>query len=165
MLVEVMTAGVRGSTGAGDGAEETDGTPFDDRSLTKQEPLRLSEGWAGFDDETLYLDRDGERVRVAFENVTEVTFRDYDYFLVVLSVVLVGFGVWFVHRTPASLLFSLVGLASLARLFRRRNEVTVRVAGRPKPIRFHPEDPGTFYDRLGREMEAEVVSDRTRLLG
>lgn len=133
--------------------------------LHRQAPLRVGDGWAGFDDEALYVERDGERVRVDFENVTEFSYRDTDYFVVVLSVVLVGFGVWFVRETPASLLFSLAGIASLYRLYRRRGELVVRVADRPKPLSFHPEDGGGFYDDLAEAMDGEVVSSRESLFG
>lgn len=133
--------------------------------LTRQAPLRLDDGWAGFDDEALYLERDDERTRVAFEHVSELSYRDTDYFVVVLSVVLVGFGLWFVPRTPASLLFSAVGVASLVRLSRRRGELVVRASGRAKPLAFHPEDAGAFYDALGEAMDGEVVSDRQALFG
>lgn len=137
----------------------------DTLDLRRQVPLRVAEGWAGFDDTALYVDRDGERVRVAFENVTELAYRDTDYFVAVLSLVLVGFGVWFLRESPFSLLFSLAGLASLYRLYRHRGEVVVRVTDRPKPLTFHPEDGGAFYDALAEEVSGEVISERGSLLG
>lgn len=133
--------------------------------LTRQAPLRVDDGWAGFDDEALYVDRGGERIRVAFADVSELTYQDTDYFVVILSLVLVGFGLWFVGQTPASLLFSLVGVASLARLYRRRGKLVVRATGRAKPLAFHPADAGAFYDAVGEAMDGEVVSDRQALFG
>ncbi|WP_157722475.1 hypothetical protein [Halolamina sp.] len=130
-----------------------------------QVALRVADGWASFDKEALFVERDGERVRVAFDNVTELSYRDTDYFLVVLSVVLVGFGLWFVPESPFSLLFSVAGLASLYRLYRHRGEVVVRVTDRPKPLTFHPTDGGAFYDALGAEMDGELLSDRTTFFG
>ena len=137
----------------------------DSLDLRRQAPLRVADGWAGFDGEALYVDRDGERVRVAFEHVTELSYRDTDYFVVMLSLVLVGFGVWFLSESPFSILFSLFGLASLYRLYRHRGEVVVRVADRPKPLTFHPEAGGGFYDALTAEVAGEVISERGSLLG
>lgn len=133
--------------------------------LIRQVPLRLANGWAGFDDEALYIEREGERTRVAFENVAELAYRDVDYFVVVLSVVLVGFGLWFVQRNPASLLFTLVGVVSLVRLYRHRGELVVRTNDRVKPLTFHPADAPAFYDALGEAMGGEVVSDRQPMFG
>ena len=133
--------------------------------LRRQAPLRVADGWAGFDDEALYVERDGERIRVGFEQVTELSYRDTDYFVAVLSVVLVGFGLWFVRESPASLLFSLVGLASLFRLYRRRGTVVVRVADRPKPLAFHPTDGGAFYDALAEAIDGVELSGRQSLFG
>ena len=143
------------------GTADTD-APLD---LRRQVPLRVADGWAGFDDEALYVEREGERVRVAFDHVTELSYRDTDYFVAVLSVVLVGFGVWFLRESPFSLLFSLAGVASLYRLYRHRGEVVVRVADRPKPLSFHPEGGGEFYDALAAELAGEVLSERGSLLG
>lgn len=144
------------------------GTEFSDDvnlELVRQVPLRLSNGWAGFDEEALYLEREGERTRVAYEHVSEIAYRDLDYFVVVLSAALVGFGIWFVRETPASLLFSLVGLGSLVRLYRHRGELVVRASGRPKPLTFHPADAPAFYDALGETMGGDVVSDRESMFG
>jgi len=133
--------------------------------LTRQVPLRLADGWAGFDDDALYIERDAERTRVGFDDVSELAYRDADYFVVVLSLVLVGFGLWFLPRNPASLLFSLVGVGSLVRLYRHRGQLVVRSPGRAKPLTFHPADAPAFYDDLGEAMGGEVVSDRQSLLG
>lgn len=145
----------------------TSGTAETDEALDlrRQVPLRIADGWTGFDGEALYVERDGERVRVAFANVTELSYRDTDYFIAVLSLVLVGFGVWFLRESPFSLLFSVVGVASLYRLYRHRGEVVVRVADRPKPLTFHPEAGGGFYDALAEAVGGEVISERGSLLG
>lgn len=133
--------------------------------LVRQVPLRLANGWAGFDDDALYVEREGERTRVAFDDLSELAYRDVDYFVVVLSIVLVGFGLWFVQRNPAALLFTLVGAASLVRLYRHRGELVIRVTGRAKPLTFHPADAPAFYDALGETMGGEIVSDRQPLIG
>lgn len=155
------------SATASDGVPGTDEelTGPENFELTRQNDLRLETGWVGFDDEALYLERDGTRTRVAFGDVTELSYQDMDYFILVLSLVLVGFGLWFVGRTPASLLFSVVGVASFARLYRRRGTLVVRASGRAKPLAFHPADAGEFYDALGEALNGEVVSDRRALFG
>jgi hypothetical protein len=144
---------------------DTDGADEFAGNLTRRTSLRLSDGWVGFDDEALYLDRDDERTKLSFENISELSFRDTDYFIVVLSLVLVGFGLWFLSKSPLSILFTVVGLASLYRLYTHRNELIVRASGRAKPLTFHPEDPDAFYEALGEAMGGEVVSDRGSLFG
>lgn len=150
----------------------TEGAPTEDDADAGASPdlrwrtsLRLTDGWVGFDDDALYLRRGDELARVAFENVVDVAYEDYDYFLLVLSLVLVGFGLWFVSDDPASLLFSLAGLGSLWRLYRRRGAVTVRVRNRARQLTFYPVDGTAFYDALGEAMDAEVVSDRLTFRG
>lgn len=133
--------------------------------LERQTALRVADGWAGFTADALFVERGGERIRVDFDNITQLSYRDTDYFIVVLSVVLVGFGLWFVPESPFSLLFSVAGLASLYRLYRHRGEVVVRVTDRPKPLTFHPEDGGAFYDALGEEMDGELLSNRSTFFG
>ncbi len=148
-----------------DAAADAAGLDPPDLELTRQAPLRLSVGWAGFSDDALYVEENGERTKVDFENVTEIAFRDTDYFILVLSVTLVSFGLWFLQQTPVAVLFSLVGVGSLYNLYRQRNELVVRVSGRPKPLTVHPENAGAFYDALGETMGGEEVSSRETLFG
>lgn len=136
-----------------------------DTDLTRREQLRLKTGWVGFDEQALYIEEDGERTKVKFENVSEIAFRDTDWFMVVISLTLIGFGLWFVRQSPASLLFSLAGIGSLYILYRQRNELVVRASGRAKPLTVHPEEPGAFYDALGETMGGEEVSSRETLWG
>lgn len=150
------------AAGFGDVADLGDAADLD---LRRQAPLRVADGWVGFDDEALYVERDSERIRVGFDQLSELSYRDTDYFIAVLSVVLVGFGIWYVRETPRSLLFSLVGIASLYRLYHRRGEVVVRVADRPRPLTFHPEGGGAFYDALAETMGGEELSSRKSLFG
>lgn len=102
-------------------------------------PLRFG-GEIALVEDAILIDRDDEKVQVNYDNVTQVTVRDYDYFLGVLSVTLVGFGIWFARDNPLALLFSVAGVLSAYQVYRKRNEIVVHVKNRPKPIRLHPEN-------------------------
>lgn len=94
------------------------------------------------------MDRGDERFKVAFDHVAQVTVDDYDYFLVILSVVLVGFGVWFARQQPLALVFSLAGLVSGYLVYRRRNRVVIHIRNRPKPVVLHPTEVTELQERL-----------------
>lgn len=112
-------------------------------------------GWVGLTDDALLLVRDDERIRVAFDDVAQVTVETYDYFLAALSAVLVGFGLWHARRDPRALLFSLAGVASGYLVYRRRGKVTVHVRNRPKPLVLYPESVSELQSRLGPAIAPE----------
>lgn len=106
------------------------------------------------DDRLLVLDDEG-RTSVSHDNVVEVTVQDVDWFLVILSVALVGWGVLTLQR---NVLVGVVGVglggASLYRTYGRRGKVTVRVTNRPKPLVVYPENPDAFREALRPMLDA-----------
>jgi len=102
----------------------------------------------GLTDDRLLL-VDDETISVAYGDVDEVTAQDADWFVAVMSVGLVGFGVLSLPQNlPAGLVFLAAGLVSLALVYRKRGKVTVRVHTRPKPLSFYLKEPETFLSRL-----------------
>lgn len=94
-----------------------------------------------------------EAVSVPFENVKEVTVQSLDWFLVVMSVVLVGIAaVVFPGNPPLSAAFALVAVANGYLTYRKRNRVRVKTHSRPRPVTFHVDDPEVLYDALERAL-------------
>jgi hypothetical protein len=101
------------------------------------------------DDRLLLTERDGSVTSVEYASIEEVTAEDYDWFLGVLSVGLVAFGVLSFDRNLfLGGAFALAGLASLYRVYQNRGEVRVDVRDRAKPLTFHLDDAETFLSRL-----------------
>jgi hypothetical protein len=119
-------------------------------------------GWVGLtDDHLLVVDPDDDDVRVALDEVAQVTLQDFDWFVGVLSVALVGFGLFMTRQNAlGGLAFAAFGAASLYWSYRKRQEVHVHVADRPKPITLYPAAADEFYETLGREIETtEAAAD------
>ncbi|WP_158059134.1 hypothetical protein [Halorussus halophilus] len=96
-------------------------------------------------DERLLVDADDEVTAVEIADVAEVTVEDYDWFLLVLSVSLVGYGLYSTQRDVAiGLAFAGFGAASLLWTYRKRGKVRVKVEGRAKPLSMLPEDTDAF---------------------
>ena len=90
-----------------------------------------------------------ELTRVELDEVTEVTVEEFDYFLAVLSVALVGYGVYSIPRNAAlGLGFAAFGVASCYWTYRKRGKARIEVSGRSRPISVFPADTGTFVDAL-----------------
>lgn len=108
-------------------------------------------------EDALVVDRGaGEPVRVELDDVVEVTQRSVDWFTGILSVVLVGIGVYLTREhVLGGLLFAGAGAASVYVTYRRRNETNLRVRGRAKPLKLYPADGQRFYTDLGRLLEVE----------
>lgn len=123
-------------------------TPDPDR-LDFHETLR-SGGWIGLGNDTLVVVRNRKKtVRIDLDNVAEVTAQDIDWFLAVLSVALVGVGLGATTRHAlGGLAFAGIGVGSLYLTYRKRDRITVTVAGRSKPFRFYPVDAETTYAEM-----------------
>lgn len=103
----------------------------------------------------IVVDRD-ERFRVDADDVVEVTLESIDYFLLVLSLAIVGFGVLSLERSlPAGLVFVAIGLASTYRTYRRRDALRIRVSGRGKPLVVYPENPAAVATALEEHVAAD----------
>ncbi|WP_321112659.1 hypothetical protein [Halorussus salinisoli] len=137
---------------------------------TVRERLALRTGGSvALTDDRLLVSADDELTSVAFDDVTEVTVEDFDYFLGVLSAVLVGWGLYSTQRNAAlGLGFAAFGGVSLYWTYRKRGKARIKVVGRPKPISVFPADTEAFYDALEPLMAEESSgsasgeSDRNR---
>lgn len=134
-----MTADTPGNRGANESAPASDEPPLEFRTQ-----LRTG-GWVGVAGDTVFVDDGGERVRIDTADVLEASYEDYDSFLAIVSLVLVGFGLWFVVESPLSVLFSLAGVGSLYLVYRRRDRVELRVRGRAKPLTLYPEEAAELH--------------------
>ena len=106
--------------------------------------------------EELVVTRDGEAVRIDLERIVEVSHAPFDYFLGILSIALVGFGVLSLQRSiPAALVFIVLGLASLYRTYGRRGQLKFRVKGRAKPLIVYPVHAESVYQGLEPYVAAE----------
>lgn len=95
-------------------------------------------------------------LRIEPDDVVEVTLDSIDYFLLVLSLAIVGFGVLSLERNLlAGLAFAAIGLASGYRTYRRRDALRIRVSGRAKPIVLYPENPAAVAKALETHVAAE----------
>ena len=118
-------------------------------------PLRTG-GSVAVTDDRLLVDADGELMRIELDDVAEVTVEDFDWFLGVLSVLLVGYGLYSIPRSaPLGTGFAAFGAASLYWTYRKRGKARIKVVGRSKPVSVFPADTGTFMDALEPVMAEE----------
>jgi len=120
----------------------------DDETVRERLALRTG-GSVALTDDRLLVAADDELTSVSLDDVAEVTVEDFDYFLAVLSAVLVGWGLYSTQRNVAlGLGFAAFGAVSLYWTYRKRGKARIKVVGRPKPISVFPADPAAFYDAL-----------------
>lgn len=112
------------------------------------------EGWIGYSDDAVFVDEGGERIKIADEAVEQITLRLVEWDLVVLSLVLVAVGGYVAStRNPyVGVGFAVVGLLSLYRTYGNRNELEIRIANRPKPVRVYPEHPTECHETLAGQV-------------
>lgn len=95
-----------------------------------------------------------EAVSVPFENVSEVTVQSLDWYLILLSVVLLGVAaVLLPDDPPIAVAFALFALVNVYWTYRKRNRVRLKTHSRPRPVTFYVDDPGTLYDALERALD------------
>lgn len=96
-----------------------------------------------------------ELVSVPYENVSEVSHEQFDWFLGLVSAALVAFGVYGLTRNPLiGVVFVLGGLWSLQRSYRHRDLVRIRAHNQPKPVELYPEDVDELYAALEPAIES-----------
>ena len=115
-------------------------------------------GALGVTDERLLVgaaEEGGDHLAVSLARVEEVTHRRVDWFLVLLGLAVVAFGLVSVPRNPvAGGAFALVGCVSLLVTWRRRDRVRVRVRGRPKPLTLYPAEPARVLSAVAAALDA-----------
>lgn len=114
--------------------------------------LRGNEGGGevGLTEDALFVaEGDGPPVRVGFDDIVEVEVQTIDYFLVTMSVVLVGFGLYTTQSSlPGGVGIALIGVFNAYRTYQRRKRLIVTVNGRRKPLSVYPEDPDALFEAL-----------------
>jgi hypothetical protein len=97
----------------------------------------------------LVVDRGDDPVVVDLDDVVEVSLQDIDWFLAVMSVALVGFGLLSLDRSVLlGGAFAVAGAVSLALTYRKRNALRIQVAGRTDPLRCFPAEPQSLLAEL-----------------
>ena len=120
----------------------------DGSTVRESHPLRGG-GTLEVTDDDVVVTRNGESVHVDIDRVVEVSYASFDYFLSILSLALVGFGVVSLQRNvPVALFFVVAGAASLYRTYGRRGQLKFRVKGRAKPLTVYPVHAEAVYDGL-----------------
>lgn len=113
-------------------------------------------GRVGVTDRRLLVvtDTDSAPKSVELRNVESVDFTDFDWFLAVLSLLLVGFGAVSTTRNVlGGVAFVVAGLASLGVTYRKRGKAVVRMHTDVPPLELYPGDASAFYDALKRALE------------
>jgi|GEM_PF-6154544 len=107
-------------------------------------------GEVGLTADALFVaEGDGPPVRVGFDDIVEIEVQTVDYFLVTMSVVLVGFGLYTTQSSlPGGVGIALIGIFNGYRTYQRRKRLIVTVNGRRKPLSVYPEDPDALFDAL-----------------
>lgn len=120
----------------------TDGGVLESHTLRRGGKLELME-------DALRVTDDDESIRVPYEKIVEVSHSSIDFFLGILSLALVGFGILSLERNAlAGLAFTVIGFASLYRTYGRRGQLKFRVQGRAKPLIVYPEQAEATYNAL-----------------
>jgi hypothetical protein len=128
----------------------TDVTEALERGESVRERLPLRTGGAvAVTDDSLLVSADEELTRVELDEVAEITVQDFDWFLAILSGLLVGYGLYSVPQSATiGFAFAGFGAASLYWTYRKRGKARIKVAGRSKPISVFPADTGAFTDAM-----------------
>lgn len=117
--------------------------------ITETYSLR-SGGTLACGEDALYVVRDGEdTVRITLDNILEVRYDEFDWFLGIVSLTLVGFGLYSTSRDVLlGLVFAAVGAGSFYLTYRKRGKITFQVSERPKPLEIYPKSGETVYEAL-----------------
>jgi hypothetical protein len=136
----------------------------DDETISQRLSLRTG-GSVALTDDHLLVAADDKITTIALDDVSEVTIEAFDWFLSVLSILLVGYGLYSIPRS--ALLgggFATFGAMSLYWTYRKRGKARIKVAGRPKPISVFPADTEAFaaaLEPLRVKTDEEVEKDET----
>lgn len=111
-------------------------------------------GRVGVTDARVLLARPERTTRVHLETINEVTIQSFDWFMGLLSAVLVGFGLLSLERSvPGGLLFVAFGLGSLYWSYRKRGQVQLHLHERRKAVTFSLDATEEFQAALGAAIE------------
>lgn len=123
--------------------------PVTDGGTIRESHALRNGGTLDVTDDELVITQDDDPVRIEIDRIVEVSHASFDYFLGILSLALIGFGILSLERNvPAALLFGAIGVASLYRTYGRRGQLKFRVQGRAKPLIVYPVHAQSVYDGL-----------------
>lgn len=132
-------------------------------ALRYQAPVRHG-GRIGLTDDRVILVRPDGTTSVHLETIAEVTVQAFDWFLGLLSVVVVGFGLLSFERSVVGgAAFVAFGAASLYWTYRKRGQVQLHLHERRKAITFSLDESDAFRDAFGQAVdryEARLEDDR-----
>lgn len=112
------------------------------------------DGQVGLTDQRLLVDSNAV-VSIKLVNIESVEFERFDWFLGMLSVALVGFGLLSLSRSIiGGVGFAAFGAASLYWTYRKRGKVIVKTHNRPKPFIFYLDNMNSFEDAMNRKLRA-----------
>lgn len=113
-------------------------------------------------DRRVLVRKDDETTSVPYTNVSEVSNESFDWFLAILSLALVGFGLYSISNNAfVGVGLALFGLWSVYRTYRHRDRVRIHTHSQAKPVEVFPEDVEQLYDELEPAIEA-VRTERER---
>lgn len=105
-------------------------------------------------------DADRDVVAIPLESVSELTVQSIDWFLLLMDVAIIGFGVLSLDRTLlGGVAFLVAGLGSLGLTWRRRGRVRIHTHSRPKPVDTYPVHRSAFLDAVD-EVLAPIRAER-----
>jgi hypothetical protein len=111
--------------------------------------LRRGDAFALTADHVYVVRGDGEPIRIAVEDIVEVEYNAFDWFLAVLSVGLIVFGGYSTtEHVLGGVAFAVIGVVSLFLTYRKRGKLSFKVTGRTKPLTVFPERPDAAYEAL-----------------
>lgn len=103
----------------------------------------------------VFVVRGDDTVRVELGDILEIQHNSFDWFLGVISLVLVAFGLYSTtEHVLGGLAFAAAGAVSFYVTYRKRGRLTFKVVGRAKPLDLYPKYPEAVYEAL-RPLMAE----------
>lgn len=120
-------------------------------------------GWVGVTPESLaVVHRNEDPVYVEFEYVETIRVEPLDWFLVLMSLALVGFGLFSIPRNLlAGVGFCVAGGVSLYITYGRRDRVRISAEGEVDDLTIYPEDVEALKGALDPYVEASAGWERT----
>ncbi|MFB6360615.1 MAG: hypothetical protein ABEH59_04770, partial [Halobacteriales archaeon] len=128
-------------------------------AIESGEPLRYQSeirhgGRVGLTDERVLILQPDETTSVHLETINEVTIQSFDWFIGLLSLVLVGFGLLSFDRSVlGGVLFLIFGVASLYWSYRKRGQVQLHLHERRKSITFSLDATEEFREALSAALD------------
>jgi hypothetical protein len=145
-------------------AADLEGHVESGEALRFQAPLRRG-GRVGITDDRVLVVRDDGTTSIQLGTIAEVTVQSFDWFLAILSAVLVGFGVLSFERSAVGgLVFAGFGIASLYWTYRKRGQVQLHLHNRRKAVTFSMDATDEFRGALDTALEPyrDRLDDETR---